>query len=184
MSGASSKKFKTVKAPRSKKIGQPPFEQIPTPERWRYQWFGDAFTRMDSLLEAIFKASNVTIEQNNAIIVLLGKLVGIEIEIPGVEIPGIEYLRDYLTEDQLDNKNLVNLATPVDIEVLEIMGRRARFGFIYSETGTINVRFNDRAPIPVKAADFLNLGDLRLEVEKMRIETESVADIMFRLLLV
>jgi len=178
------KKFKKVEAPRRKTIGQPPFEKIPAPERWRYQWFGDAFTRMDSLLEATLKALNVTIEQNNAIIILLGKLAGIEIEIPGVEIPGVEFFRDYLTEDQLDNKNAVKLATPVEIEVYEIMGRRARFGFVYSETGTINVKINDKAPIPVKAADFLHLGDLRLEIEKMRIETESVGDITFRLLLV
>ena len=178
------KKFKTVDAPPRKTIGQAPFEKIPAPERWRYQWFGDAFTRMDSLLEATLKALNVTIEQNNVVITLLGHIAGVEIEIPGVEIPGVEYFRDYLTEDQLDNKDAVNEATPVEIEVLEIMGRRARFGFIYSETGTINVRINDRAPIPLKAADFLNIGDLRLEIEKMRIETESVADITFRLLLV
>ncbi|MBA7684305.1 hypothetical protein ES703_92698 [subsurface metagenome] len=184
MSGEGVKGFKTVEAPPRKTIGQPPFEQIPAPERWRYQWFGDAFTRMDGLLEAILKASNVTIEQNNTIIILLGKLAGIEIEIPGVEIPGVEYFRDYLTEDQLDNKDVVNAETPVELEVLELMGRRARFGFVYSETGTINLRINDRAPIPVKAADFLNLGNLRLEIEKMRIETESVADITFRLLLV
>jgi len=183
MSGEGLKGFKKVEAPR-KTIDQAPFEKIPAPEKWRYQWFGDAFTRMDSLLEATLKALNVTIEQNNVVITLLGRIAGVEIVIPGVEIPGVEYFRDYLTEDQLDNKDVVNAATPVEIEVLEIMGRRARFGFVYSETGTINLRINDRAPIPVKAADFLNLGDLRLEIEKMRIETESVAPITFRLLLV
>lgn len=184
MSGEGSKGFKAVEVPRSKTVGQPPFEQIPAPEKWRYQWFGDAFTRVDSLLDATLKALNVTIMQNNVIIALLSKVAGVEVTIPGVTIPGVEYFSDYLTEDQLDNKDVVNAATPVEIEVLEIMGRRAKFGFVYSETGTLNVRINDKAPIPVKAADFLPLGDLRLEIEKMRIETDSVADITFRLLLV
>lgn len=176
------KKFKRVEAPPRKRIAQPPFEEIPTPERWRYQWFSDTFTRVDALQEAVLKALNVNIDQNNTIIALLGLIAGIEV--PPEPIPGVGVFRDYLTEDQLDNKDVVNAATPVEIEVLEIMGRRARYGFIYSETGTINVRINDRAPIPVKAADFLPLGDLRLEIEKMRIDTESGADITFRLLLV
>lgn len=182
MSEAGSKEFKTVDAPRRKTIGQPPFEKIPAPERWRYQWFGDAFTRMDSLLEATLKALNVTIEQNNIVLSLLGVIAGVEV--PGVEVPGVEVYRDYLTEDQLDNKDVVSAAAPVEIEVLEIMGRRARYGYVYSETGVLNVRINDRAPIPLKAADFLSLIDLHLEVEKMKIDTESVADITFRLLLV
>lgn len=96
----------------------------------------------------------------------------------------VEVFRDYLTEDQLDNKDVVNAATPVEIEVLELMGRRARYGYVYSETGVLIIKINDGAPIPLKAADFLNLEDQHLEVEKLRIETESVVDITFRLLLV
>lgn len=181
---AGSKRFKKVAAPPRGEIGQA-FERIPLPERWRYQWFRDAFTRMDALLEATLKALNVVIEQNNVAITLLSRIAGVEIpEIPGVPVLRPDVFRDYLTEDQLDDKGVVNAATPVEIEVLELMGRRARYGFVYSETGTLNVKINDKAPIPVKAADFLNLADMHLEVEKMRIETESVADITFRLLLV
>lgn len=182
MSGAGSKEFKTVDAPPRKTIGQPPFEQIPAPERRWYQWIHSTITRLDEIGEAQLKALNVLIEQNNIVLFLLAAIAGVEV--PGVEIPGVEVYRDYLTEDQLDNKNVVNDAAPVDIEVLELMGRRARYGYVYSETGTLNVRINDRAPIPLKAADFLSLIDLHLEVEKMRIDTESVADITFRLLLV
>lgn len=174
-----SKAFKTVSAPSHKEIGQP-FEEIPLPERRWYQWINDAFTRLDELGEAHLRALNVLIEQNNLVLSLLGVIAGVEV--PGVEIPGV--FRDYLTEDQLDNKDVVNAASPVEIEVLEIMGRRARYGYVYSETGILNVRINDRAPIPLKAADYLSLGDMHLEVEKMRIETESVTDILFRLLLV
>lgn len=181
MSEAGSKKFKTVDAPRRKTIGQP-FEEIPLPERRWYQWIHATFTRLDELGEAQIRALNVLIEQNNIVLSLLGVIAGVEV--PGVEIPGVEIYRDYLTEDQLDNKDVVSVAAPVEIEVLELMGRRARYGYVYSETGVLNVKINDRAPIPLKAADFLSLVDLHLEVEKMRIETESVADITFRLLLV
>lgn len=178
---AGSKEFKTVEAPPRRTIGQP-FEEIPLPERRWFQWIRDTFTRLDELGEAQIRALNVLIEQNNIVLSLLGVIAGVEV--PGVEIPGVEVYRDYLTEDQLDNKDVVNAASPVEIEVLEIMGRRARYGYVYSETGVLNVMINDRAPIPLKAADFLSLIDLHLEVEKMRIDTESAADITFRLLLV
>lgn len=189
-------KYKTVDAPRMEDVGAK-YSTIPLPDRVWYQ-IADLLTRRDELLEAVLRALNVTIEQNNDVIALLAKMAGVEIPavpaalavvypgvvIPGAEVPGVAYFRDYLTEDQLDNKGVVNAATPVQIEVLEIMGRRARFGFVYSETGTLNIKINNKSPIPVKAADFLPLGDLRLEIEEMRIETDSVADITFRLLLV
>lgn len=178
---AESKAFKTVSAPPHKEIGQP-FEEIPLPERRWYQWINDVFTRLDELGEAHLRALNVLIEQNNLALSLLSVIAGVEV--PGVEIPGVEIYRDYMTEDQLDNKDAVSAATPVEIEVLELMGRRAKYGYVYSETGTLNVKINDRAPIPLKVADFLSLADLHLEVEKLRIDTESVSAITFRLLLV
>lgn len=93
--------------------------------------------------------------------------------------------KTYMSEDQLENKGVVNKANPVDIEVFETLGRTAKYGFIYSETGTLIVKVNEGgAPIPLKAADFFDIHDQHLEVEKLRIETESVADITFRLLLV
>lgn len=180
MAAAGSKKFKTVGAPTRRRIGQP-LEQIPLPERRWYQWLGDAFTRLDELAEAQLKALNVIIEQNNVVIAILS---GVPPEaIPGLPVP-LDVFRNYISEDQLKDKDVVNAATPVDIEVLETLGRRARYGFVYSETGTLIVKINEGAPIPLKAADFLNLWDQHLEIEKMRIETESVADITFRLLLV
>jgi len=97
--------------------------------------------------------------------------------------PSLVY-RDYLTEAQLSNKGVVNAATPVEVDVLALIARRARNGFVYSETGTLLVSINDKSPIFVKASDFLNIGELRLEVERMRIEAEGVGDLSFRLMLV
>jgi len=172
-----SEKFKTVAAPA--KPPTPKFERVPEPQAFWYQFF-DYLTRRDEILLANLQALNVIIEQNNAVIQLLGYIP----EALGVGVPGISLFKDYLTEDQLDRKGLVNEANPVLIEVLEIMGRRAKYGYVYSETGTINVKINDGAPIPVKAADFLPIFDLNLEIEKMRIETTSAVDLSFRLLLV
>jgi len=172
------KEFKTVEAPQLPPT--PKFDQVPEPAKFWYQ-FLDALTRRDEIMLANLKALNVVIEQNNAIIQLLGYIPQ-ALGLPGV--PGVSAFRDYMTEDQLERKGLVSETTPVSIEVLETMGRRARYGYIYSETGTINIKINDGAPIPLKAADFLSLIDQGLEIEKLRIETASVADLSFRMLLV
>jgi len=175
--------FKPVEAPRRRDVGQP-FEEIPLPERRWYQWIHDVFSALDELGEAQLKALNVIIRQNNIMIGLLSTIAGVPLP-PGVPpVPTVEVFRNYMSEDQLDNKGVVNKATPVDIEVYEILGRNAKYGFIYSETGTIILKFNNGSPIPLKVADFFDIHDQHLEVEKLRIETESVADLTFRLLLV
>jgi len=171
-----SKEFKTVEAPA--RPPTPRFEEVPEPQKFWYH-IADILSRQDELMRANLQALNVLIQQNNAVIQLLGYLS----EALGVAVPGARAM-DYMTEDQLERKNLVNVAQPVIIDVLSTMGRTARFGYLYSETGTINVKVNDGAPIPLKAADFLSLGDLGLEIEKMRIETTSAVDLEFRLLLV
>jgi hypothetical protein len=173
--------FKPVEAPRRRDIGQP-FEEIPLPERRWYQWVHDVFSLLDELGEAQLKALNVIIRQNNIMIQQLSVLTGVTP--PGVVLPAVEVFREYMTEDQLDNKGVVNKATPVDIEVLATLGRTAKYGFVYSETGTIILKINDKSPIPVKVADFFDIGAQHLEVEKLRIETDSVADLTFRMLLV
>jgi len=172
-----SEKFKTVEAP--PRPPMPKFDQVPEPARFWYQ-FLDALTRRDELILSNLQALNVIIQQNNAVIQLLGYIP----EALGVGVPGVSLFKDYMTEDLLERKGFISETTPVHIEVLEQMGRGAKYGFIYSETGTINVKINDGSPIPLKAADFLPLHDQGLEIEKLSIETTSVADISFRLLLV
>lgn len=172
------KKYETVEAPTSVDMAKK-YDTIPLPDRLWYQ-IADWLTRRDELQEAILKALNVIIEQNNESLAILAAVFGVP-EVPGAPV---ERYANYMTEDQLENKGVVNEANPVIIEVLETLGRKARYGFIYSETGTITVKINEQAPIPLKAADFLNLADQHIEVEKLRIETTSVVDVYFRMLLV
>ena len=168
------KEFKTVKAPPRKRIGQPG-EAIPIPERRWYQWINDAFTRLDELGEAQLKALNVIIEQNNSSILLLSTIAGVAPP-DGVVPPAVEVYKNYMSEVQLDAKGVVNAATPIDIEVLETLGRTSKYGFIYSETGTLILKFNEGgAPVPLKAADFFDIHDQHLEIEKLRIAREAAS---------
>lgn len=94
------------------------------------------------------------------------------------------YYTKYMTEKSLPGAGSVSSKTPVDQDISKILGRKARYGYIYSETGTLIIKINSGAQITLKAADFFDIHDQHLEVEKLRIETESVVDIIFRLLLV
>lgn len=94
------------------------------------------------------------------------------------------YHTDYMTEKGITGKGSVSSGSPVDEDIVDILGRKARYGYIYSETGTITVQLNNGAEIPLKVSDSLNLVDLHLEVERLQITTTSATALTYRLLFV
>jgi len=94
------------------------------------------------------------------------------------------YHTDYMTEKGITGQGSVSSGSPVDSDIVDILGRKPRYGYIYSETGTITVKLNNGADIPLKVSDSLNLVDLHLEVERLQITTTSATALTYRLLFV
>ena len=77
----------------------------------------------------------------------------------------------------------VSTATPRLWNLVTQLGRKARFGYIVSDTGTILVTINANAPLTLYSGDVHIFDNSNELVETIQITTTSVTNLNFRLVL-